>query len=143
MNVVAFPKIKRPPSVLTTDVLRCPGSGLIRFHPKVLKELDDILTIGGLYDRIAVTCGCLSQETAELLGGDCAMLHLCDELPYSEKGQLGALALDIRCADDFVKGDLFALAWEYHWSVGWSRDSLVLHLDRRDYVGLPQRSFTF
>ncbi len=136
-NVVAFPT--QPPRLFSYNALRCGVSGLMRYHPKVIDEFDDIMVILGT--PVDVVLGCQSDDTFELIGDPCGQFHVCDEPRF--KGQLGSLAIDISVPDPFIRGELFSIAWEWNWSVGWSASSPLLHIDRRDLIGLPQAAFTF
>jgi hypothetical protein len=58
-------------------------------------------------------------------------------------GLTGCAAVDIETPDGAYRGQLFKLAWERGWSIGWNAAKQFLHLDRRVDVDLPQTSFDY
>lgn len=121
----------------------CKHCGMTRFHPGFVEELqalrDEVHKATGR--GMTVNSGCRCTVHNRNVGGASKSLHICDEPQHP--GQLGTLGVDIATPDGIYRGHLFAIAWRHGWSVGWNKPSQFLHLDRRDWVGLPQRSFDY
>ncbi len=122
-------------------------SGLVRVSLRFMKELQYLRS--ELELPISINSGCRTRTHNTRVGGHPRSLHICDEhrLFRGNRGVLppaldiqGSLAVDIR-TDHSNRGDLFSLAWEEGWSIGWGKG--FLHLDRRIWLGLPQRTFDY
>ena len=122
---------------------RCGKCGLAVFHPGFLDELQALRVEFAL--SMVVTSGARCKEHNDRpakdggAGGHVRSLHVCDQPQHP--GQKGALAVDIRAVDGLYRGELFSIAWRRGFSIGWG--GTFLHLDRRDFVGLPKRSFNY
>jgi len=86
-----------------------------------------------------LTSACRSAEHNKSVGGHPRSLHVCDE--PARRQQEGCLAVDVAIVDGNYRGHLVATAWQRGWSVGWN--TTFCHLDRRDFVGLPQSTFDY
>lgn len=117
---------------------RC-GCGLLILHPGFIESLQVVRTQFGR--PMNVTSGCRCEPHNARVGGNPRSLHVCDRPQHS--GQLGTLAADIATPDGFYRGALFKIAWEHGFSIGWNAKRGFLHLDRRDFIGLPQNSFDY
>ena len=119
-------------------VCKC-GCGLLRLHPGFGEELVQLRQV---FDRAMVltsACRCSAHNAA--IPGHSRSLHVADAPMHP--GQQGALAVDVATPDGDYRGDLFALAWAMGWSIGWNARKGFLHLDRRDFIGLPQNTFDY
>lgn len=123
----------------TDAELRCKCCGLLKYHPGFLNELQALRTAFG--EGMKLTSACRCEKHNKEVGGHPHSLHVGDK-PY-HAGQQGALAVDVATPDGAYRGRLFALAWKRGWSIGWNAKKGFLHLDRRDYIGLPQNSFDY
>lgn len=124
----------------TEAEMRCKcGCGLLRFHPGYMDELVRLRKALGLAMTVTSACRCKAHNKA--VGGHPSSLHVGD-FP-NHPGQQGTLATDIAAPDGAYRGRLFSLAWSLGWSIGWNAKKGFLHLDRRDFVGLPQTSFDY
>lgn len=124
----------------STAELQCKcGCARAVFHPGFLAELDGLREEFGLPMKPTSACRCKKHNTN--VGGNPRSLHICDEPQHP--GQLGTLGIDIATPDGTYRGRLFAFAWRRGWSIGWNAKRGFLHLDRRDYAGLPQTSFDY
>lgn len=117
---------------------RC-GCGLLILHPGFIESLQAVRTQFGR--PMNVTSGCRCEPYNARVGGNSRSLHVCDR--QQRPGQQGALAADIATPDGFYRGALFKTAWEHGFSIGWNAKRGFLHLDRRDFIGLPQNSFDY
>ena len=117
--------------------LQCKGSGRLTLHPGFMDALQGLRL--AIARPMTLTSACRADWYNAQVGGHPRSLHIAD-MPQHE-GQLGTLAVDVAATDGGYRGDLFALAWHAGWSIGWGRG--FLHLDRRDFVGLPQTSFDY
>lgn len=129
----------------TPDELRCQGTGLLRYDPLFLDRLQDLRVA---FNRpMRVTSGCRAKAhndkpaTLNGAGGHLRSLHVGDVAQHP--GQIGALAVDIATPNGSYRGDLFALAWRFGFSIGWNAKRGFLHLDLRTLVGLKQTSFDY
>ena len=129
----------------TQEELSCPHCDLFRFHPGFLDRLQELRivleTLRPSRASMRVTSGCRCIEHNRNIGGHPRSLHIGDETQHL--GQQGALAVDVATPDGAFRGDLFMLAWERNWSLGWNAKRGFLHLDQRVMVGLPQNSFDY
>ncbi len=111
-------------------------SGLVRVSLRFMQELQLLRTEFKV--PMHINSGCRTSAHNKAVGGHPRSLHICD---IPRQGYEGSLAVDIRTLDPIKRGDLFCLAWENGWSIGWG--SGFLHLDRRLWIGLNQRTFDY
>jgi hypothetical protein len=123
----------------TQGELRCSRTLRIGVSLKFLCALQ--LIRDALSAPMIVTSGCRSTEYNEFIKGHERSLHIYDQALYPS--QEGALAVDIATVDAVYRGRLFSVAWDMGWSIGWNGPRRFLHLDRRDWVGLPQTTFDY
>jgi hypothetical protein len=123
----------------TEAELACKGSGLLRFHPGFLNELDILREHFGL--PMTLNSACRSKAHNAAVGGNPRSLHIGDVPQH--KGQEGTLAVDVATPDGHYRGRLFQLAWEMGFSIGWNAKAKFLHLDQRVWIGLSQNSFDY
>lgn len=121
------------------DEFWCRHCQKLNLHPGFLESLQWLR--GTLRKPMHPTSGCRCQEYNTLIKGHPRSLHVLDHAQYP--GQAGTLAVDIAAVDGAYRGLLFSLAWEQGWSIGWNAARGFLHLDRRDWLGLPQTSFDY
>lgn len=122
------------------EEFRCKcGCGLFLLHPGFIQKLDWVRY--DLNEQMIVTSGCRCKRYNAQVGGHPKSLHICDAPQYSN--QEGTAAVDIRAPNGQYRGRLFSVAWQYGFSVGWNAKHRFLHLDRRDFFGLPQTSFDY
>lgn len=129
--------LERLDAKFTKIELACRCCGLMTFHPSFLEHLHGLRIAFDKPMSLSSACRCLAHNIRE--GGAKKSLHIGDTPQHP--GQLGTLAVDVRVPDGAYRGALFALAWRLGWSIGWGRG--FLHLDRRDWVGLPQQTFDY
>jgi len=123
------------------DEMACDHCGYGRLHPGFGEELDALREEFGL--PMAVTSFCRCKAHNANVRGHPESLHIFDHPAHSNRGQKGALAVDIATPDGAYRGKLFAIAWRRGWSIGWNAAHKFLHLDRRDVIGVPQTSFDY
>ena len=119
--------------------LRCRHCGELKLHRGFRDELEALRKEFGRPMTVTGPARCKAHNAA--VGGHPKSLHIMDE-PQHE-GQQGALGVDIGTPDGAYRGLLFSIAWKRGWSIGWNAKKKFLHLDRRDWVGLPQTSFDY
>jgi hypothetical protein len=125
----------------TYDEMACDHCGGAKLHPGFGEELD---ALREEFNRpMAVTSFCRCKVHNTNIGGHPESLHIFDLPAHALKGQKGTLAVDIATPDGEYRGALFALAWRRGWSIGWNAKKRFLHLDRRDFIGMPQTSFDY
>jgi hypothetical protein len=117
---------------------RC-GCGLKNFHPGFLEELETLREVFGKPMNLNSACRCTSHNTA--VGGHARSLHVGDAAMHA--GQQGTLAVDVVATDGEYRGQLFAVAWDLGWSIGWNAKKGFLHLDKRVLIGLPHTTFDY
>jgi hypothetical protein len=122
---------------------QCKGSGKLILHPGFIEELQLLRNevYHHTYKGIVITSGCRSFEYNKLIKGHERSLHICDREIHP--GQKGTLGCDAAAVNPIYRGWLFSLAWKRGWSIGWNAAKGFLHLDRRDWVGLPQSTFDY
>jgi hypothetical protein len=121
------------------DELACPRTGIIRLHPSFEEAL---VTLRQSFDKtMPLSSCCRSQAHNQSIGGHPRSLHIADAAMHP--GQLGTLAVDVIITDGRKRGWLFSVAWNLGWSIGWNAKRGFLHLDRRDFIGLPQTTFDY
>jgi Peptidase M15 len=133
------------PSFQLSEVLcRC-GCGKWNLHPGFAPALT---TLRKAYDRPMIVNSFARCERHNNLpaaaggaGGTFKSLHICDHPQHP--GQLGCMAIDISATDPTNRARLFQRAHALGWSIGTNIPRSFLHLDRRDFVGLPQTIFTY
>lgn len=125
----------------TTEELACKHCGLAKFHPGFLETFEQLRV--KLDAGMTPTSGCRCAEHNASIPGHPRSLHVGDTPAHADKGQRGCLAVDIAAVDGAYRGRLFALAWASGWSIGWNAKKGFLHLDRRDFIGMPQTSFDY
>lgn len=119
-------------------VCKC-GCGILKLHRGFRDELERLRI--AFKRPMVITSACRCKKHNEAVGGHPNSLHVGD-VP-AHPGQTGALAVDVETLAGDFRGELFRLAWERGWSIGWGGKRRFLHLDRRDFVGLPQNSFDY
>ena len=131
----------------TQAELACKHCGVFNLHSGFGEELDALREAFG--QPMVVRSGCRCKEHNDRpaaeggAGGHPLSLHICDHPAHADKGQQGALAIDIATPDGPYRGRLFTIAWTRGWSVGWNAKLRFLHLDRRDWLRMPQTSFDY
>ena len=123
----------------TEEELACRHCGRFQFHPGFLEDLQALRRDFAREMKVLSGARCAVHNAA--VGGHPKSLHVLDVEQHP--GMRGALAVDIWTPDGKYRGDLFATAWTYGWSVGWNAKKGFLHLDRRVALGLPQTSFDY
>lgn len=123
----------------TEEELRCKGTGMLRLHPGFLDRLQELREAYGR--PMPITSGCRSREHNARERGARSSLHICDAEVHP--GMQGTLAVDVATTDAKGRGDLFALAWQMGWSVGWGGARRFLHLDLRTMLNLRQTTFDY
>lgn len=129
----------------TPAEMGCRHCGRAVFHPGFMDQLQRLRDLVGV--ALPVTSGArckLHNDRPAAEGGASGhtrSLHVFDHAQHP--GQRGALAVDVAVSDGTLRGILFATAWALGWSIGWNAKKGFLHLDRRDFVGLPQTSFDY
>jgi len=119
------------------EELACRSTGGLILAEGFAKKLVELRT--KFAKPMIVTSCCRSLEYNRRVGGSPDSFHIYD-LP--RLGFTGTCAIDITIKDPTDKGDLFSLAWDLGWSIGFNRQ--FLHLDRRvDYTGLKQAVFGY
>ena len=113
-------------------------SGLI-LHPGFIEALQSVRDELDL--PMHPTSGCRCFLYNQQIGGHERSLHVMDRSQH--QGQLGTLATDFAATDGSYRGKLFTVAWKHGFSIGWNAKRGFLHLDRRDWLGLPQSSFDY
>lgn len=122
------------------DEFRCRcGCGQLRLHPGFMGELQLVRVELALPMHPTSGCRCAAYN-ADIKGHE-RSLHVCDQPMHP--GQLGTLGADFAAVDGAYRGKLFSIAWRRGFSIGWNAKRGFLHLDRRDFIGLPQASFDY
>ena len=126
--------------------LRCKHCGLLKLHRGFRDALESLREEFRRPMVLTSACRCKAHNAS--VGGHIRSLHVGDFPYHADKGQQGCLAVDVATQggavatqDGAYRGQLFSLAWESGWSIGWGKG--FLHLDRRDWIGLPQTSFDY
>lgn len=119
--------------------LACTHCGMLKLHRGFHDELEGLRRELALPMTITGPGRCKAHNTA--IKGHAKSLHIMDEPQHL--GQQGALGVDVATPEGAYRGKLFAIAWKRGWSIGWNGDKKFLHLDRRDFVDLPQTSFDY
>ncbi len=121
----------------TVEELNCNATGKI-----VLAEgfADRLILLRNRFGKpMMVSSCCRSAEYNKKIGGEPDSFHIYD---MERHGFIGTCAADVDIDDHTEKGELFALAWQLGWSVGFNNN--FLHLDRRsDYTDLKQVVFGY
>lgn len=135
-----MPPVQQITAHFTRAELECNcGCGLLALHPGFGAELERLRLTLAEPMVINSACRCALRNAA--IGGHPRSLHVADH-PF-HAGQDGCLAVDVAATDGRYRGRLFVVAWELGWSVGWNAKRGFLHLDRRDWIGLPQTTFDY
>lgn len=125
-------------------VCQC-GCGLLQFYPGLPAELQSLRNTFGHPMIITSGCRCKVHNARPAseggAGGHPRSLHVGDFEQHP--GQKGCLAVDVATPDSYYRGELFYLAWEREWSIGWNAKRKFLHLDKRVWIDLPQASFDY
>lgn len=119
--------------------LACTHCGMLRLHRGFRDELNALRHALALPMVISGPGRCKAHNTA--IGGHPRSLHVMDEPQHP--GQEGCLGIDVATPDGHYRGRIFTLAYSRGWSIGWNAAKKFLHMDRRDWVGLPQTSFDY
>ena len=116
--------------------LQCPVTFKVRLAPQFG---DDLITLRRKFGlRMLVNSCCRSQIHNENIGGHEKSLHVYDIPYHNTKGTCG---IDIDCPDNNYAHMLGCTAMGLGWSVG--RKGGFMHLDRRDYLGMPTAFFSY
>lgn len=126
-------------SHFTDAELRCWHCGMLKLHRGFREALEALRD--ALKRPMLITSACRCKAHNDAVGGHPKSLHIGDVPQHP--GQTGCLAVDVATPTGAFRGDLFRLAWERGWSIGWNAKRGFLHLDRRVDVGLPQSSFDY
>ena len=126
-------------SYFKDEELCCKHCGLLKLHRGLRDALEALRE--EFRRPMVLTSACRCKAHNEAVGGHSRSLHVGDFPHHADKGQQGCLAVDVSTPDGAYRGQLFSLAWESGWSIGWGKG--FLHLDRRDWIGLPQTSFDY
>lgn len=126
-----------PHPYFSNEELRCHSTGKIVLAEGFISKLTDLRTKFG--KPMPISSCCRSAEYNKKIGGDPDSFHIYDTPRH---GFTGTCAVDVDIDDHTEKGDLFALAWQLGWSIGFNNN--FLHLDRRsDYTDLKQIVFGY
>ena len=120
--------------------LACSDSGMLIITEDFMDKLQALRV--QFNQAMHITSGCRSEEYNELIRGKSKSFHICDSDPAG-RGQEGSLAVDVASSGGSYRGQLFSLAWQHGWSVGWNGPKKFLHLDRRVDVNWRQTSFDY
>jgi uncharacterized protein YcbK (DUF882 family) len=124
-------------ALFTHRELACRSTGVVTLHPGFAEEL---VRLRVAWDRpMAVTSCCRSAAHNRTVGGHPRSLHVYDKPAH---GLLGTAAIDIAMTDGARAWELARLAMTLGWSVGVPKSGF-LHLDRRDFAGLPRGLFGY
>lgn len=116
------------------------SNGVIIIPSTFMDQLQELRT--NLTQPMHITSGCRTIEHNAAVDGKLGSFHICDADPTG-RGQEGCLAVDVAATEGAYRGQLFALAWQAGWTVGWNAARGFLHLDRRVDVGWKQTSFDY
>ena len=119
-------------TLFTIDELACRCCGEVKLAPGFASDLAALRSAFGEPMRINCCCRC-PDHNADIQGHP-KSLHL-----MREGRTQGSCAVDVHVHDPEYQTHLVTLSLGLGWSVGVY--SKFLHLDRRDYAGLPQRVF--
>jgi len=119
--------------------LQCRHCGMLKLHRGFRDALEALREV--FRRPMTLTSACRCKAHNEAVGGHPKSLHVGDVEQHP--GQQGTLAVDVATPNGTYRGELFRLAWERGWSIGWNAKKNFLHLDRRVDVGLPQTSFDY
>ena len=116
--------------------LACPMTGIVGLAPHFDEHLAYLRMAFG--HPMRVTSCCRSAKHNRVVGGHPLSLHICNKRRH---GMRGTAAIDIDTPDVTYAHALVKLALLHGWSVGVSRN--FVHLDRRDFAGLPAGVFGY
>lgn len=116
--------------------LACRATGIVKLAPGFGEKL--VTLRKSLGRPMIVNSCCRSAAHNRAVRGHPRSLHVYDE-PHWPTG--GTCAIDIRATDPAYRILLTSLAIDQGWSVGVA--SGFIHLDRRDFAGLPQNIFDY
>jgi hypothetical protein len=119
--------------------LRCSHCGLLKLHRGFRASLEALRA--DFKRPMVLTSACRCKAHNEAVGGHAKSLHVGDVEQHP--GQQGCLAVDVATPDGAYRGQLFRIAWERGFSIGWNAKKRFLHLDRRVDIGLLQTSFEY
>ena len=128
-----------PWTKFTPIEMACRGTGRIVVTHGFMDRLMELRTKLG--KPMHVTSGCRTTEHNNDIGGKERSFHICDD-PL-DRQQRGCLAVDVAATDGPYRGQLFAIAYNHGWTVGWNARRGFLHLDRRVDVGWMQTTFDY
>lgn len=126
-----------------------PDRVLFKHSELACRRTDRVLLADGFADKLVmlriafaqpmiVNSCCRSLAHNRDIAGHPRSLHIYNENP---QGLNGCAAIDIRTPNVVYAGLLIAAAWREGWSIGVSRT--FVHLDRRDFAGLPAGVFGY
>lgn len=119
--------------------MACRGTGRIVISHDFMGRLHRVRE--ALNKPMHITSGCRTMKHNKAIGGKMESFHICDA-PLS-RDQQGCLAVDVAATEGSYRGELFRLAWDAGFSVGWNAKRGFLHLDRRVDVGWRQTTFDY
>ena len=119
-------------TLFTIDELACRCCGEVKLAPGFASDLAALRVSFGQPMRVNCCCRCPDHNSA--VGGHKRSLHL-----IREGRTQGSCAIDVHVSDPLYGTHLAMLALDLNWSVGVY--TTFLHMDKREYAGLPQRLF--
>lgn len=136
MERVDIRRLDGPGVLFSHEELACRATGVVKLAPGFAEALATLrMTFGR---PMTVNSCCRSAAHNRAVRGHPRSLHVYDE-PHWPTG--GTCAIDIRATDPAYRILLTSLAIDQGWSVGVA--SGFIHLDRRDFAGLPQNIFDY
>lgn len=118
--------------LFTVEEISCRHCGEVKLAPGFASELAALRASFG--EPMKVNCCCRCPDHNAAVGGHWRSLHLIRE------GRVqGSCAVDVHVPDPQYRTALAMQALSLGWSVGVYKT--FLHLDKREYAGLPQRLF--
>ena len=116
--------------------LACKSTGVVRLAPHFL---DELIALREEYAKpMPVSSCCRSEAHNKHIGGHPRSLHVYNT-PYHPTN--GTCAIDITVSNGFDKADIVRIALNRGWGVEVAKN--FVHLDRRDFAGLPQTIYPY
>lgn len=109
-----------------------------QFHPNFLRELKMLRKHYGK-PMIVTSCARTKLYNDSLANSSPRSLHIWDKPQHV--GQLGCMAIDVKCEDSYNRRELVRSALILNWTVGVAHS--FLHLDMRSMIGLDSKLFVY